>query len=535
MDPNEYDPFACGKYLRPPRAWQSKQNGHSHRPSTPPTPAQTPPLTERTTEKCFHDFTTTNCRTAVSMQNSLRSILNIYFPPEDAGYHQFNFPLLPELSSLWKPVFREADSGTVKKRRRKVDLILAIGAQKGVDKEFLGAISGSLEKLGTKPNGISRSGRLDLRYLIASAMQAFTSQPLTSQTHDNPFTNPLLLATLIIPHLETYMAAHSAARFLLLEYPPEHLTSVLALQRLVGADLLKVVGVLDAEIDEPKQYPPTKIPTRTHTHTRTNTKSSVLSTGNTKAGATLLTPTGAKQGETPSFSKANYLLVSSANESEISTLISTIWKILIDISTFYIPEGVASKTSIQVDRESKRGSKSESQGRALAQTPLINTTQQYAPLTNAALLMGFQKQQAGAGDTSSDFLSDGTHTGTDMPPRIPSKHRRRKSAQVQKEALLKSSKGSISETIRSSRTVQTMRSQRHKLRNMLGREGREADADSTFARVDSGSVYQDYFDEDEDDDGFAAEERKYMPLYGRRLGPQKGSSRKALKWLGLAI
>lgn len=160
LDSDDYDPFAYGKYLRPPRTWSSRQNLNSHRPFTPPTPAQTPPLRVR---RCFHDFTTTNCRTAVCMQNSLRSILNIYFPPEDTGYHQFNFPLLPELSSLWKPVFRETESGTVIQRRRKVDLILAIGAQQGVDSTFLGAISGSLEKLGTKPNGVTRSGRLDMR------------------------------------------------------------------------------------------------------------------------------------------------------------------------------------------------------------------------------------------------------------------------------------------------------------------------------------------------------------------------------------
>lgn len=163
LNSEEYDPFAYEKYPRPAHAWRSEHHANNRRPSTPPTPAQTPPLTERRPEKCFHDFTTTNCRTAVCMQNSLRSILNIYFPPADVGYHQFNFPLLPELSSLWKPVFRESDSGTVIKRKSKVDLILAIGAQKGVDKEFIGAISGSLEKLGTKPNGVTRSGRLDLR------------------------------------------------------------------------------------------------------------------------------------------------------------------------------------------------------------------------------------------------------------------------------------------------------------------------------------------------------------------------------------
>ncbi|KAI1139486.1 hypothetical protein F5Y05DRAFT_324354 [Hypoxylon sp. FL0543] len=502
-DSDEYDPFAYGKYLPP-----------GHRPSTPPTPAQTPPLTTAKPKTCFHDFTTTNCRTAVCMQNSLRSILNIYFPPEDAGYHQFNFPLLPELSSLWKPVFRESDSGTVQHRKRKVDLILAIGAQRGVEKDFLAAISGSLEKLGTKPSGVTRSGRLDLRFLIANAMQAFTAQPLANQTQDNPFSNPLLLATLIIPHLETYMAAHSATRFLLLEYPPEHLTTVLALQRLVGVDLLKIAGILYSGDIESKRHPGVKIPPRRNTqvHMKSNSGISRIST---RSNATLLTPTGAKQTETPSFSKANFLITSSANESEIATLISTIWKILIDVSTFYIPEGMVPKASAQVDGELKGFSKRDSHGRPLTQTPLINSAQQYAPLTSAADIMGFQKRAS----------ESETYTEASPPP-PPPKSRDREPARLE---ALKSARGSISETIRSSRTAKTMRSQRNKLRNMLGKE---TDADSTTARVDSASAYQECWDDD--DYGFADEERKYMPLYGRTSGPRKGSSRKALKWLGLA-
>ncbi|OTB05432.1 hypothetical protein M426DRAFT_22024 [Hypoxylon sp. CI-4A] len=512
-EPNtdEYDPFAYTKSPRPSQT--STRSRVCHRPSTPPTPAQTPPLATRRSEKCFHDFITTDCRTAVCMQNSLRSILNIYFPPEDEGYHQFNFPLLPELSSLWKPVFREADPGTVIRRKRKVDLILAIGAQQGVDKDFLAAISGSLEKLGTKPNGVTRSGRLDLRFLIASAMQAFTSQPLANQTQDNPFSNPLLLATLIIPHLETYMAAHAATRFLLLEYPPEHLTTVLALQRLVGVDLLRIAGILYSENTDPKPNPDIKIPVRRNTHLRLNSRSG-LSTTSTRTGATLLTPSGLKQVEAPSFSKANFLLTSSANESEIATLISEMWKILIEISSFYIPEGVAPRASTQIDRELKRDFKRDSNGKPLAQTPLINTAQQYAPLANAAVIMGFRAQVEGDPSSSDDIYTDSN------PPPPPPKHSARP---------LKSSKGSISETIRSSRTVRTMRSHRNKLRNMIVRETVE----DAVARTDNASLYQEYWDE-EDDDGLAADERRYMPLYGRRGGPTKGSSRKALKWLGLA-
>ncbi|KAL7624346.1 hypothetical protein AAE478_005908 [Parahypoxylon ruwenzoriense] len=516
LDTDEYNPFANGGRFRPSYTWSPRQTANSYRPFTPPTPAQTPPPIRKRPEKFFHEFVTTGCRTAVCTQNALRSILNIYFPPEDAGYHQFTFPLLPELSSLWKPVFRELDSGTVIKRKRKVDLILAIGAQKGVNREFLGAISGSLEKLGTKPNGVTRSGRLDLRFLIANVMQAFTSQPLANQTQDNPFSNPLLLATLIIPHLEMYMAAHSATRFLLLEYPPEHLATVLALQRLVGVDLLKVAGILDSEASDPKPYPGFRAPRRTNAHTPSNSGSG-LTAANKRAGATLLAPSGVKQTETVSFSKANFLLTSLANESEIATLISTIWKILIDISTFYIPEGVAPRSSVQIDRESKRDARRESQGKPLVHTPLINPVQQYAPLAHATALLGFQKH---TGDTSSTYVLNGIYTETNSPP-TPSKHATRR------ELPLKSPKGSISETIR---TVKTMRSQRKKPKNILGKEV-GADNAATVP-PDAVSAYDSW--DDDDEGGFSAEERKYMPLYGKQDAPRKGNSRKALKWLGLA-
>ncbi len=111
----------------------------------------------------FRSCSVTEHQTAVSLQNALRSILNTHFPVEDVGFHHSQFRLLPEMDSLWRPVFRQSESHR-SLRGDKMDLILAIGAQKGVKKEFCSAVMGQVEKLGTKPSGISRSGRLDLRY-----------------------------------------------------------------------------------------------------------------------------------------------------------------------------------------------------------------------------------------------------------------------------------------------------------------------------------------------------------------------------------
>jgi hypothetical protein len=163
-DSEGYDPFAShGDYLRSPTTLIQKQRAGTWPQTavdipTQPTPTQTPPLTDR----IYHEFNVKEFKTAVCIQDALRAIFNIYFPPEGIGYRQFNFPVIPELSSFWRPVFRQA---TLKGGRtvRKIDLILAIGAENTSDRELLGSISGALEKLGTAPNGISSSGRLDLR------------------------------------------------------------------------------------------------------------------------------------------------------------------------------------------------------------------------------------------------------------------------------------------------------------------------------------------------------------------------------------
>lgn len=416
-DPDEYDPFAVhGNFGYPQPTWTAPKAAAKPRQPQPrmavasthlalpgrnrepPTPAQTPPpqpalrpavVVSEDLDRKFHYFSTTHCHTAVSIQNSLRSVLKCYFPSENTGYHQFHFPLLPELDGFWKPIFREAvesgsptgtarnsDSSNLRDHRRRMDLILAMGAQRGVGKAFLSSVTGQLERLGTKPNGISRSGRLDLRYLIANAMQSFTAQPLANQTQDNPFTNNMLLATLIIPHLETYLAAHGEIRFLLLEYPAEHLSTVLAMQRLIGVDLFKVAGIVDAESGEPTSFSRLRSPSAsTHSLPRTNSRAA-SATG--PVGSSLRSPVGSivRAGQAtmvtiqrtassaslsargrsstssnndnplnPSFSRANFLITSAATEAEIAHFVSTIFGILMRADDFYVPDGpVPSRT-----------------------------------------------------------------------------------------------------------------------------------------------------------------------------------------------
>lgn len=157
------------------------------------------------------------------------------------------------------------------------------------------------------------------RYLLANAMQAFTAQPLTNQASDNPFSNPYLLATLIVPHLETYLALHSEVRYLLLEFPPQHLPTVLALQKLVGVELMKVAQIVNAKSDDLGAFKHIK----GESISRTAEKSSHL---------------GRPSCSDVGVSKANFLLTSSANESEIAIFTTTIQRILTGVSQYYLSD-----------------------------------------------------------------------------------------------------------------------------------------------------------------------------------------------------
>ena len=164
MEIDEYDPFAYVQSAWPP----PKPVESVPRPmkvECPPTPEKSPVsyVSNRKEEK-FYEFKCGSNQTAVAIQNSLRSVLSIYFPPGTSGYRQFSLSLLPELEGLWEPIFREAEPGSPRANNRRMDQILAVGSQKGVKKTYSSAIVGLLDKLGTKKSGMRRSGRLDFRY-----------------------------------------------------------------------------------------------------------------------------------------------------------------------------------------------------------------------------------------------------------------------------------------------------------------------------------------------------------------------------------
>ncbi|KAI5456344.1 hypothetical protein BGZ63DRAFT_92399 [Mariannaea sp. PMI_226] len=452
---DDYDPF---DYVQPTWPQPKALNKKPLHIEGPPTPARTPtpPLSE--SEDKILEFKIMGHKTAVVIQNSLRSILKVHFPPDTQGYRQFQFPVLPELEGLWRPIFQDAESGGSKENNRTMDQIFAIGAQRGVRKNYVSAITGQLEKLGTKSSGMSRSGRLDFRYLLANAMQAFTAQPLTSQTHDNPFTNPYLLATLIIPHLETYIALHTEVKFLLLEYPPEHLPTMLALQKLVGVDLMKVAQVVDSNS---KDLPFTNL----------RGPSSLNSPDQGCAGRYGSSLPSAGVAYDVTVSRANFLLTSTASESEIATFISTVLKILREISSFYTPEEPVKKPTPKKEKPKLAPLQA-----SFSPFPRVSSVPQ-SPILSPPLSAKY---------------------GT-APPPSPSIYSRA---------------GSIAETIK------TMKSSKSR----GGRSRRKAQA------ADNQSIMT----AELSDSDWDQEDRRVMPIPVRRPADRKGNSRKALKFLGLA-
>ncbi|KAL1843628.1 hypothetical protein VTJ49DRAFT_610 [Mycothermus thermophilus] len=289
-------------------------------PNHSPNPSETVPPEASTAASAMHRISVGEEDTATAVQSLLRSLLAARLPSEEHLFAATDVTKPETEPEIWGILNRE-DMFAGPDGESKIDLILTVGAERGVKKERLADLVTQLEKLGSK-GSLSRSGRVDIRYLIANAMQAFTAQPLAMQTQSNPFADRALLAALIVPHIETYLSTHPDVRLLLIEYPPEHLATVLALQTVVGTELVKVVSIVDSDEATPAA------------------ESSFLTTDH--AAQTF----GARRGSESSsafsgpcsFSQGRFVLASSATSLETAALVAAIRETLVSISDDYIPE-----------------------------------------------------------------------------------------------------------------------------------------------------------------------------------------------------
>ncbi|KAG5951966.1 hypothetical protein E4U53_001916 [Claviceps sorghi] len=431
-----------------------------------PAPVQTPPPAVSESESKFHEFRVAPGQTAISIQNSLRSILSGYFPPGTAGYRQFHISLLPEFDELWRPLFRGSSSRTDDGSGIQ---ILAIGSQKGVSKEYLQGVTCRLEKGGMKLSQIVKPGRVDFRYLLANAMQAFTAQRLANQM-DNPFTNSYLLATLIIPHLETYLALHTDVGYLLLMYPPEHLTTVLAMEKLIGVDVMKVVHIVDSTDKEASSI--------------TDIDGASASMKDTIKSRPLRSLFSAQTTSSDvGVSRANYLLTSTASDTHIASFVSAVWSVEMEE-----PEVSATSTSTATAHAKVSMSPQDDHG------------------TNCARIT---TQMAQRTSPSSTATAHGPPFRALAAPATVT--RGRPSRAVSCNAT------SMAETNRRPKWIKSQRSQTKPwARNMPHVEGESLTS-------------LDYSDDSDDD----MDERRLMPVFMQKHRVENPNSRKALKFLGL--
>lgn len=170
-------------------------------------------------------------------------------------------------------------------------------------------------------------------------MQAFTAQPLTSQSSENPFTNSSLLATLMLPHLETYLAMHADIRFLILEYPPEHLGTVIAIQKLAGVDLVKIAQIVDAHSKEPLPFRQVRRGSVSSCSVYSRSSSLPRSRRGDRDSVASIYSSSLDINKT----KANFLLTSSASDRDIAAFVAAVWNIPVRERPQTAPESTAAE------------------------------------------------------------------------------------------------------------------------------------------------------------------------------------------------
>ncbi|KAK0127554.1 hypothetical protein ONS96_007088 [Cadophora gregata f. sp. sojae] len=327
-------------------------------PPTPPVeevPLVVPAEEESPLENRFVEFSPVNPGNAISVHNSFRELLSILFPASE-NYSQYVYPVAPEVDRLWKPVFRNEESGPIGIEGRTVDQIIAFGCDEGVKKDFFHQISGQIEKIGTKRDGSNRSGKIDIRFLISNIMQSYVNSSVTPHA-PSPISDPHILASLLVPHIEAFLASNVSTRLLILHYSSADLATIFALRNILGTNLFKIAGILDSLASDPPSIsrPGTSMSSRPRSPIPTNTlqKESITTrqqsrqslhresiTNIQRNSATNSPKTPKTHGPKPtiSFAKADYLLPSTATDSEITTFLSGMWKALMEKSTFYTPE-----------------------------------------------------------------------------------------------------------------------------------------------------------------------------------------------------
>ncbi|KUJ08509.1 uncharacterized protein LY89DRAFT_788882 [Mollisia scopiformis] len=554
---HDYDPYNDSYPPDIKRQWPPMQNNArvSSLDSSvgPPTPTLTPPVVPEVNDiaQKFVDFTPTNPNNAINVQNSLRQLLILHLPAGENGYSQHYYPVTPEAERLWKPVFRNDQNTSIGNDGRNVDQIIALGCEDGVKKDFFFQMSGQVERLGSKRDGVNRSGRLDIRYLIANIMQH--SSGFSTQSSVNPLSNPHILAALLVPQIEAYLAINTSTRLLVLQYPASHLPTVFALRKLLGSDLFKIAGILDSLASDPPPMSRPRTPNplsneaisqRAANHSRLNSlqrtridstrADSITTLQRQTSSAGSVRSSLTKSLTSASFAKADYLLPSTATDSEITTFLSSIWKALMEKSVFYTPEPepkpiiierppmppppTPTGSSRDIRRDRMERERERHRERDLDRD--ADRDSNYAPSSRTTVT---------ASQSKISRLTGGSATGPSGPrstysPSViststarPSTRHRERDRDTDYDPSIASTRHKYAASIASTKTTASEKERRR---------------DKEWENFYIG-------DEDSEDDAY---DRMIMGRAGQRIVPepevkvvtQKRDKRKALKWLGLA-
>lgn len=148
------------------KPWSSQFNKRDSR-LEPPTPVPTPPYMPFIADRIFDLAPPISPSSVLSIHNSLRQFLSVHLP-SGGGYAQHYYPVAPEAERLWKPVFGNDECSSIGDGGKTVDQIVALGCEAGVSREYFYQLSGQIERLGTKRDGLNRSGKVDIRYVYKS-------------------------------------------------------------------------------------------------------------------------------------------------------------------------------------------------------------------------------------------------------------------------------------------------------------------------------------------------------------------------------
>lgn len=152
-----------GKASGEEATWTQKALAHGlPTPGHSPTPLDTTSAAVPVVDLGLHGHNT-GTGTPVSVQNSLRSFLASHFPLQELDDPSSDSADCAEGAGLWKPLGCDAGHLSSPDGERRVDLIVAVGAESRVKKSRLSEVVGQLERLGRKASGHTRSGRLDIR------------------------------------------------------------------------------------------------------------------------------------------------------------------------------------------------------------------------------------------------------------------------------------------------------------------------------------------------------------------------------------